>query len=102
VAFSTCPIATVHAPAERVWDLLSQPENYDQWWDARIRLTTPECSAPPGQRIEARTTALGRKWSFEITVDRVDHAQLVINFTTRFPHSALRFAITSRVFRSTQ
>ncbi len=35
MAFSTCPIAVVKAPAERVWNLLSEPVNYDQWWDAQ-------------------------------------------------------------------
>ena len=89
VAFRTCPIAAVRAPAERLWNLLSQPENYTQWWDAQTRLITPAGSAQPGQRIEARTTALGRRWSVDITVERIDHAQRVIDLTTRLP-----FAIT--------
>lgn len=54
VVFNTCPIAAVHAHAERVWDLLSQPTNYAQWWDARTRAITPVGSAQPGQRIEDR------------------------------------------------
>ena len=86
MAFSTCPITAVSAPAERLWNLLSQPENYTQWLNARIiPLAAPACPAQPGQRIEARTTALGRRWSFYITVECIDHAQLVINFTTRLP-----------------
>jgi hypothetical protein len=36
VAFSTCPIAVVHA-AGRFWDLLSEPANYAQWWEAQTR-----------------------------------------------------------------
>jgi len=85
VPFSSCPIATVRVPAERVWGFLSQPENYAQWWDAHIRLITPAGLAHPGQHIEARTTAFGRQWSFDITVERVDHARRVIDLTTRFP-----------------
>ena len=85
MAFSTCPIALVHAPAERVWDLLSEPANYAQWWDAQARAITPAGSAQPGQRIEAETTALGRQWNVNITVEHIDHAQRVIDLTTRLP-----------------
>ena len=80
-----CPIAVVGAPAERVWDLLSEPANYAQWWDAQTCAITPAGSARPGQRIEAQTTALGRQWSVNITVDHMDHAQRVIDLTTRLP-----------------
>jgi ligand-binding SRPBCC domain-containing protein len=85
VASSTCPVAAVHAPVERVWDLLSQPTNYAQWWDAQTRAITPAGSAQSGQRIEAWTTALGRQWNVNITVERVDHVRRVIELTTRLP-----------------
>jgi ligand-binding SRPBCC domain-containing protein len=85
MAFSTCPIAAVHAPAERVWDLLSQPTNYAQWWDAQTRTITPAGSAQPGQRIEAQTTALSRQWNVNITIERIDRARHVIDLTTRLP-----------------
>jgi len=85
MAFSTCPIAAVHAPAERVWNLLSEPANYAEWWDAQTRAITPAGSARPGQRIEARTTALGRQWKVNITVEDIDHARRVIDLTTRLP-----------------
>jgi hypothetical protein len=80
-----CPIALVHAPAERVWDLLSDPANYAQWWDAQTRAITPAGGAQPGQRIEAQTTALVRRWNVNITVERIDHSQHVIDLTTRLP-----------------
>ena len=85
MAFSTCPIAVVDAPAERVWDLLSEPANYAQWWNVPTRAITPEGSAQPGQRIEAGTTALGRQWNVNVTVEHVDPAQRVIDLTTRLP-----------------
>jgi hypothetical protein len=85
VALSTCPIAVVHAPAERVWDLLSEPANYAQWWDAQTRAITPAGSARPGQHIEAQTTALGRQWNVNITVGHIDHPRRVIDLTTQLP-----------------
>lgn len=85
MAFSTCPIAVVRAPAERVWGLLSGPANYAQWWDAQVRAITPAGSAQPGQRIEAQTTALGRQWTVNITVEHIDHARHAIDLTARLP-----------------
>lgn len=85
MAFNTCPIAVVHAPAERVWGLLSEPANYARWSDTQVRAITPAGSAQPGQRIEAQTTALGRQWNVNITVEHIDHALHVIDLTTRLP-----------------
>jgi ligand-binding SRPBCC domain-containing protein len=86
-------MAVIHAPAERVWDLLSEPANYALWWDAQTRAfseswkftITPSGSAQPGQRVEAQTAALGRQWNVNITVEDVDHARRVIDLTTRLP-----------------
>ena len=85
MAFSTCPIAVVHAPAERAWDLLSEPANYAQWGDAQTRTITTAGSAQPGQRIEAQTAELGRQWNVNIAVEHIDHARRVIDLTTRLP-----------------
>jgi len=84
VAFSMCPIAVVRAPAEHVWDMLCQPANYAQWWDVKTRAITPAGSAQLGQRIEAQTTALGRRWN-EITVGHIDYRQRISDLTTRLP-----------------
>jgi len=86
VAVTTCPIAVVHAPVERVWNLLSEPANYDQWWDAQTRAIIPPGPAHPGQRIHAQTKALGRQWNvINIVVEHIDHAQRMIDLTTRLP-----------------
>jgi hypothetical protein len=67
---SLCPIATVGAPIELVWSLLSEPANYDVWWDATTRAISPEGHAQPGQRIYAKTRGLGRWWAVNVTVGR--------------------------------
>lgn len=46
---SVCPATTVAAPAESVWELLSDLHLYDLWWDARLRRLIPEGKAAPGQ-----------------------------------------------------
>ncbi len=53
------PIASVHAPIQRVWSFLSQPNNYAQWWDAKTIGIEPAGPAQPSQRIHARSVALG-------------------------------------------
>lgn len=80
-----CPIATVNAPLERVWGLLSNPEGYATWWDARTRSITPPGLALPGQRIEAESRALGRRWEVAITVEAVDEPGHTLRLTTRLP-----------------
>ena len=85
MAFSTCPITVIHAPTVRVWDLLSEPGNYAQWWDAQTHAITPAGPAQPGQLVEALTTALGKQWNVNIGVEHIDHAQRVIELTTRLP-----------------
>jgi ligand-binding SRPBCC domain-containing protein len=85
MAFSACPIAIVQAPAERVWELLSEPANYDQWWELQTRAITPAGPAQPGQRIEARGIGLGRPFKVNIAVEDIDNAKRVIDLTTRLP-----------------
>lgn len=62
MSVSTCPVATIHAPAERVWHLLSQPHNYALWYDAQTLSITPEGPAKPGQQIRAQTSEFGGRW----------------------------------------
>ncbi len=79
-------MAVVHAPAERVWELVSEPANYALWWDARLRIIAPAGRARPGQQVEAQRAALGRLWNVvHITVEDIDHARRVLDLTTRLP-----------------
>jgi len=35
MTLNVCPADTVHAPVERVWDLLMQPAGYGRFWELR-------------------------------------------------------------------
>lgn len=85
MSLSTCPIATVEAPVERVWDLLADPNNYALWWDAETRSITPLGPAVAGQNITAETRALGKQWDVRITVESIDRDGRQIDLTTRLP-----------------
>jgi hypothetical protein len=71
MGFSVCPVATVAAPVESVWELLSEPALYDAWWDARTERIVPEGKAAPGQTLYAKTSALGRKLDVTLRVEAV-------------------------------
>ncbi len=82
---SVCPIATVNAPVEQVWALLSEPDNYARWWDAQTRSIEPKGSARPGQEILAQSKAFGKGWNVTISVERVDNSKRQIDLTTSLP-----------------
>ena len=85
MAVKICPIATVNAPIEQVWGLLSEPGSYALWWDAQTRAILPPGPAHAGQAIRARSRALGRWWDVAITVNAVDAAKHMLDLTTRLP-----------------
>jgi len=85
VSISLCPIATIHAPINRVWSFLSQPANYALWWDAETRRITPPGPARSGQKIFAQTTALGKRWDVHVLVKEVDAAGRWVDLKTMLP-----------------
>jgi hypothetical protein len=85
MSISICPLATIHAPVERVWSFLSEPANYALWWDAQTQSIVPEGPASAGQNIYAQTTALGKHWPVTVMVKNVDEARLQIHLSTVLP-----------------
>jgi ligand-binding SRPBCC domain-containing protein len=82
---SVCPIATIHAPAEQVWNFLSEPSNYALWWDAQTRSIIPQGSAQSGQKVYAQAVAFGKQWNVIVTVEKVNKAKRKIDLTTVLP-----------------
>jgi hypothetical protein len=85
MSLNTCPIATVDAPAERVWRLLADPVRYADWWDAETRSIVPEGPAHAGQQITAQTVALGKRWDVQISVQAVEPEKRQLDLLTRLP-----------------
>jgi len=85
MSISVCPLATIRAPVERVWSFLSEPANYSLWWDAQTCSIVPEGPATPGQKIFAKTAALGKYWNVTVTVVDVDNEKRQIHLTTVLP-----------------
>ena len=87
MTISTCPIATINAPIERVWEFLAEPANYDLWWDAKTGSIVPEGRAQAGQRVHAKAGG----FNIFLTVNAVDESKHKIDFRTKFPFDITGF-----------
>ena len=55
---------TIKAPAERIFEALTSPEEVLQWWwtsEGRFRITHVECDLRPGGKWMMRGTGMGEK-----------------------------------------
>ena len=82
---STCPAATVAAPIEIVWSLLTTPTGYGSWVDARVERVAPAGPACPGQEVVLRGRKPGRRWTMRMTIERVDAATGIFGFRAELP-----------------
>lgn len=85
MAVTVCPVAVVAAPVESVWELLSEPTLYDEWWDMRTERIVPEGKASPGQVLYGHTSGLGRTWDVSIKVEMVDTEKHRVQFLASLP-----------------
>ncbi len=85
MSLALCPVADVVAPVECVWELLSEPTLYDEWWDAHTERIVPEGKATPGQMLYAKTSALGRTWDVTLRVEQVNPEQHRVRLCVTLP-----------------
>jgi hypothetical protein len=79
---TTCPTATIRAPAPIVWRLLTDPDEYSHW-GLDLAAIDPPGALRRGQRLRFRTRALGRTFLVDFDVLDVREA----------PHRALRLDV---------
>ena len=82
---NVCPSGIAQVPPERVWQVISTPERYGEWVDAKVVAVHPAGPAVRGQRIELTTPFLGRQWPISIDVVGVDPNQRWIDLRVRLP-----------------
>lgn len=92
MGFNVCPMASVAAPVESVWELLEDLSLYDLWWDARTQRIEPEGSATPGQMVYAKTTEFGRNWDVTLRVESVNPARHQIGLHIALPFGTVNDA----------
>ena len=72
---NVCPAAVTSASPEKIWSLLTSPERYGDWLDARYVSADPPGPLQPGQVILLSTPELGREWPVRIDVRDMDPQQ---------------------------
>jgi polyketide cyclase/dehydrase/lipid transport protein len=85
MALSICPASTVSAPVQIVWDVLTRPESFGQWADARVESVVPPGPLAAGQMILLTAPALGRNWEVRFDVARVDPERHEIELHVKLP-----------------
>jgi len=95
MGFTLCPAAVVAAPVESVWELLSEPTLYDEWWDACTERIVPEGKASSGQMLYAKTSALGRQWDVTLKVEMVNPEKHQIQFHITLPLGTVNHQTTT-------
>jgi uncharacterized protein YndB with AHSA1/START domain len=82
---SVCPSAVVDAPIDRVWDLVTDPEGFDLWTDAKLVVAEPSGPAAAGQELHLVTRALGWTFAVRISVREVDEERRRLHFLVALP-----------------
>jgi hypothetical protein len=82
---NVCPGDTVHAPLERVWELLMHPARYGRFWDLTVERVEPEGPAVVGQTFVGWSRALGRRWRIDGEIQEVDAQRHHVLFRTSLP-----------------
>jgi ligand-binding SRPBCC domain-containing protein len=82
---AVCPAATIHAPIERVWSLLMDPDTWTEWSTARLEAATPHGQLHAGQRLYFSSRAFGRRWRAVTTVVRVTAERHTIDVDVSVP-----------------
>ncbi len=85
MTISVCPIATVAAPAETVWAVLTTPEAYGTWWQVQTERVVPPGTAAAGQRITASGRILGMRLPMTVDVLARDDAARALDLRTALP-----------------
>ena len=82
---NVCPAAVTSASPDRVWKVLSTPERFGEWLDAKFVSAGPPGPATPGQTIHVSAPSLGRSWPVTIEVRNLDPQRRWIDLLAHLP-----------------
>ena len=82
---NVCPAAVTPASAGRIWEVLTTPERFGEWLDAKFVSADPPGPAMPGQTIHLSAPSLGRRWPVTIDVVGVDPQSRWIDLLAHLP-----------------
>ncbi len=82
---NVCPSSLAGVPRQRVWEVLTMPERFGEWVDAKVVAIDPPGPAQAGQHIELVAPSFGRRWPVSIDVEAVDREGRWLELTVRMP-----------------
>ena len=82
---NVCPAAVTPASPDRVWEVLTTPERFGDWLDARFVSANPPGPVSRGQTIQLSAPSLGRKWPVVLEVVDMDPARRWIDLRVHLP-----------------
>jgi ligand-binding SRPBCC domain-containing protein len=82
---NVCPAAVTAAPPERIWRVLTAPERFGEWTDAKFVSADPPGPVKPGQTIHLTASSLGRTWPVTIEVRDMDPQSRWIDLVAHLP-----------------
>ena len=82
---NVCPAAISKAPPERIWSVLTAPERFGEWQDARFVSAVPPGPVVTGQVINLAARGLGRSWPVRIDVRDMDPQHRWIDLLVHLP-----------------
>ena len=85
VIINVCPAAVTSASPTRVWDLLTTPERYGDWNDAKYVGAYPPGPLAKGQVIHLTARSLGRRWPLDMVVADIDPIRRWIEVRVQLP-----------------
>jgi Polyketide cyclase / dehydrase and lipid transport len=96
-------MATVDAPIDKVWRLVSEPSAYDSWVDAALISTDPPGPMHADQIVLMRTRGAGRWWPVRFDVLEVEATEHRVALDVHLPLGIVNHeVITCRAVSETQ
>ena len=80
-----CPARVTGAPVDRIWELLTTPERFEEWQDAKLVAALPPGALASGQHIVMAAPFLGRIFRFTFDIGEIDPNRQWLDLTARFP-----------------
>jgi uncharacterized protein YndB with AHSA1/START domain len=85
VIVNVCPAAVTPASPERVWEVLTTPERFNEWLDAKFVSASPPGPVKPGQTIQLSARSLARQWPVLLKVVDMDPDRRWIDLLVHLP-----------------
>lgn len=85
MSISVCPVATVAAPVEDVWELLTHPSRYDEWVDAHFERSVPEGPMVAGQIVYLWSSEFGKRFDISFVIKKVDPDKHLLQLDAMLP-----------------